>query len=418
MRSASENHGGSPMRFVSFRRPILTLRGGDQVHALLLDHNKSTAQVDSQLEAFQSKVAARFHDLSVGNGKDQFLSVSWIRKLLDAFSKCQDDFRLIIMSKKDAAAAFGGSKQPTERILTEYFDRTIKALDICNAARDGIEKIKRWQRHLEIVVCALGAPQTGGKTTVGGGNLRRARKALIDLALCMLEDNNSNKDSAAAGGGGGGGGGGVFSSHRSRSFIRRPKDQTRPARGRHARSLSWSVSTSWSASKQLQLLASSVGPPKPTDVLASNGLASLVHTMSFVLVFVLWVLVAGIPCQDRGVHTNIVIPRQCWGRPFHILQARIMEESKKRERRNSNGLVKEICVMEEGVSHLTELVDSSSQLSEQQMEELMGRVQELMSVCEVFKAELDPLERNLREVFRKIVSCRVDGLESLVNKGS
>ncbi|XP_019169705.1 PREDICTED: uncharacterized protein LOC109165417 [Ipomoea nil] len=375
----------SPIPFVSFRRPVLTLRG-DQVHALVLDQGSSSQ--DSQIESFQSQVFTRFNDLSVANGKE-FLSVSWVRKLLEAFASCVEDFR-VIMCNKNALL----SKQPGERILAEYFDRTIKALDICNATRDGLEKIRLWQRHLEIVVCALNPPQ---QRAIGEGHLRRARKALMDLALGMLDE----KD-----------GGSVFS-HRNRSFKRRTKDHLNSPSG-HSRSLSWSVSHSWSASKQLQLLANTLVPPRANEIAASNGLATLVFTMSFVLMFVLWALVAAIPCQDRGIQINIVVPRQCWSRPFHILQARIMDESKKRERRNSSGLLKEIYQIEEGVNHLTDMVDSVQlPLSEESKEELRGRILELSSICEVFKTELEPLERNLREVFRKIVTCRVEGLEFL-----
>ncbi|XP_031130319.1 uncharacterized protein LOC116032064 [Ipomoea triloba] len=375
----------SPIPFVSFRRPVLTLRG-DQVHALVLDQGSSSQ--DSQIESFQSQVFTRFNDLSVANGKE-FLSVSWVRKLLEAFASCVEDFR-VIMCDKNALL----SKQPQERILGEYFDRTIKALDICNATRDGLEKIRLWQRHLEIVVCALNPPQ---QRAIGEGHLRRARKGLMDLALGMLDE----KD-----------GGSVFS-HRNRSFKRRTKDHLHSPGG-HSRSLSWSVSHSWSASKQLQLLANTLVPPRANEIAASNGLAALVFTMSFVLMFVLWALVAAIPCQDRGIQINIVIPRQCWSRPFHILQARIMDESKKRDRRNSSGLLKEIYQIEEGVNHLTDLVDSVQlPLSEEHKEELRGRILELSSICEVFKTELEPLERNLREVFRKIVTCRIEGLEFL-----
>ncbi|VFQ81801.1 unnamed protein product [Cuscuta campestris] len=397
--SPSGNHG-SPMRFVSFRRPIITLSGGDPVHTLLLEHHHKSPPVPAypEIESFQSQVSTLFHDLSLATPKE-FLSISWIRKLLAVFSACHEDFRSIVSSKKKKNASMAAPSK--QRILTEYFDRTIKALDMLNAARDGLEKINAWQRHLEIVICALG----GGRTAVvGEGNLRRARKALVDLAL---ED---HKDDSA--------GGGVFS-NRSLSFKRRAaasKDQNRPPLA-HTRSLSWSVSNSWSASKQLQLLANAVqSPPRAADVAATDGLATLLHTMSFILVFVLWALAAVVPCQDRGTHTAIVVPRQSWSSPFHILQARITEESKRR-RRNSNGLLKEICRMEEGVSHLTEFVESAQlPLSEEHKDELRGWIHELMSVSDVCKIELKPLERDIRDAFRKIVSCRIEGLEFQENK--
>ena len=75
--------------------------------------------------------------------------------------------------------------------------------------------------------------------------------------------------------------------------------------------------------------------------------------------FVLWALVAAIPCQDRGLQIHCSVPRRSsWSAPFILLQERIMEDSKKWERRNSSGLLKEINQMERCASHMTDLVDS------------------------------------------------------------
>ncbi|KAI7726215.1 hypothetical protein M8C21_008559 [Ambrosia artemisiifolia] len=41
------------------------------------------------------------------------------------------------------------------KFATEFFDRSIRALDICDAVRDGIKKIRLWHRHLEIVLSAF-----------------------------------------------------------------------------------------------------------------------------------------------------------------------------------------------------------------------------------------------------------------------
>ena len=41
------------------------------------------------------------------------------------------------------------------------------------------------------------------------------------------------------------------------------------------------------------------------------------------------------------------------------------------------------------------------------------RVQELAQVCELMKEGLDPLERQVREVFHRIVHSRTEGLDSL-----
>lgn len=387
----STDHQGSSVPFASFRRPILSLRS-DQVHSM--EPNQDSDARDSELESFQKQVCNRFHDLSAVTA-DEFLSAAWIQKLLDAFLSCQEEFRVILCNNRAHL-----SKSPLDKLISEFFEKSIKALDICNATRDGIEKIRLWQKHLEIVLSALNSHQR----TIGEGQFRRARKALMDLALVMLDEKET---------------GSVFS-QRNRSFGRHntSKDHHHRQPG-HARSLSWSVSRSWSAAKQLQSIANNLVPPRGNEIAATNGLAVPTFTMNFVLMFVLWTLVAAIPCQDRGLQIHFSFPRQySWGSPLLLLHDRIMDESKKRERRNSNGLLKEIYQMEKCIRQMTDLVDSIQfPLSEEQREEVEKGVKELGMVFDACKNGVDPLERDVREVFRKIMSCRTEGLE-LLNRGS
>ncbi|PHT41641.1 hypothetical protein CQW23_20495 [Capsicum baccatum] len=378
---------GSSMPFASFRRSILSIRS-EQVHSLELNHDSNVHEIEQ--EAFQKLVFTRFKELSVAPA-DEFLSIAWIQKLLDAFTSCQEELRIVLNNNKELLL-----KLPQDKLLSDYFDRTIKALDICNSARDGIGKIRLWQKHLEIVVSALDSRQK----MIGEGQLRRTRKSLMDLALVMLEEKET----------------GSVLSQRNRSFGRhnKAKDHQRRPSG-HSRSLSWSVSQSWSSSKQLQSIASHLVAPRGHEIAATNGIASLIFTMNFVLLFVLWVLVAAVPCQDRSLQIHFTVPRQfSWSNALWLLHGRIMDEAKKPERRNSNGLLKEIYQLEKCVHHLTDLIDSAQlPLTEGLMEEIKMGGQDLSAVCEDLKAGLSPLERHLKEVFRKIMSCRTEGLELL-----
>ncbi|KAK6121310.1 hypothetical protein DH2020_044961 [Rehmannia glutinosa] len=353
---SSDNHG-SPIPFASFRRSILTIRT-DQVHSEM----SSNSNIQN-LDSFQRQVFTRFNDLSSVN-PDELLSISWIHKLLDAFTACLEDFRVILSDNKSLL-----SKPPSDRLASDYFDRAIKAMDIFNAARDGVETIRLWQKHLDIVVCAL----NDRNRTIGEGQFRRARKALMDLALVMLDDKDT---------------GSVFS-NRNRSFGRKGKEQHhhRGTSSGHSRSLSWSVSHTWSSSKQLQSIANNLVPPRMKSRRPT----------------------------DRSVQTHFAVPRQfSWSTPMFLLQSRIMDESKKRDRRNSSGLLKEIYGIEKCVNHMTDLIDAAQfPLSEEQKEEVRENVNELSLVCEACKTGLDPLERKLRETFRKVMNCRSEGIEFL-----
>ncbi|KAK7343737.1 hypothetical protein VNO77_12738 [Canavalia gladiata] len=397
---ATDYQGSSPSSLTHFGRSILSLRR-EQVHSISMEGSSSEAE----LESFQQHVTERFLELS-SVSQDDLLSLSWVGKLLDCFLICQEEFRGILHSHRAQVL-----RPPLDRMVSDYFERSVKALDVCNAIRDGIEQIRQWQKLLEIVLYAL-----GHQRSIGEGQFRRAKKALVDLAIGMLDDKDSNASIA----------------HRNRSFGRSTgRDHNHNHNHSHShnhnnsnyhhrslghfRSLSWSVSRTWSAARQLQAIGNNIYPPKANDLMASNGLALPVFIMNSILLFVIWALVAAIPCQDRGLHVHFTIPRNSsWAVAMLSLHERIMEESKKRERKNSCGLLKEIYQIEKCARMMNELADSVQfPLSEEKEGEVRQSVQEVSKVCDALKDGIDPLERQVREVFHRIVRSRTEGLDSL-----
>ncbi|KAK1403989.1 R3H domain-containing protein [Heracleum sosnowskyi] len=342
---------------------------------------------EQELETFQRHVADFLADLSSVSSGD-FLSLSWIQKLLDVFLVCQEEFRALLLSNKEYLKF-----SPMDRLVNEYFDRSVKALDVCNAIRDGIEQIRQWQMQLEIVLCAF-----DNQKSLGEGHFRRAKKALIDLAIGMLDEKESNS----------------VVGQRNRSFGRGSVNRENRSMENH-RSLSWSVSQSWSAARQLQAIGNNITAPRPNEILATSGLAVAVYTMNYVLYFVMWALVAAIPCQDRGLQTHFHVTRQfIWAGPILALHEKILEESKKRERRNANGLLREIHQIEKCARHMNELIDSVNfPLNEAKEDEVRQRAKEVRMVHEEIKKFLNPMERQVREVFHRIVRSRTNGLYSI-----
>ncbi|CAH8355843.1 unnamed protein product [Eruca vesicaria subsp. sativa] len=376
----------------SFGRSLLNLRR-DSVHSVSESSSTESTHMETELDSFQRKVSERFASLNASTSED-LLSLEWVEKLLDSFLSCQEEFRAIIVSNHRTA------KPPTDRLIAEYFDRSVKALDVCNAVRDGVERIRQWRKLIEIVLCAFDKTRP-----VGEGQFRRAKRTLVELAIGMLDDKEASSSSVA-------------SQHRNRSFGRNKEhSQHRNKSFGHFRSLSWSVSRSWSASKQLQAIGNGLAPPKAGDVTATGGLAVTVYTMTSVLLFVMWALVAAIPCQDRGLQVHFNVPRSfMWGGALMSLHDRIVEESRKRERRNSCGLLKEIYQIERSSRLMGELVDSVQfPLSEEKEVQVRERVEELGKVQEALKNGLDPFERKVRDVFHRIVRSRTEGLESVGN---
>ncbi|GAB4861117.1 hypothetical protein Ancab_036275 [Ancistrocladus abbreviatus] len=348
--------------------------------------------IEAEVEAFQNQVVDKFHALSSA-GHDDILSLSWVRNLLDVFICCQEDFRVVLLNNEPCMR-----RAPMDRLIRELYDRSVKALDICNAIRDGIEQIRQWQKLMEIILSALDSE----KKHLGEGQFRRAKKALTDLAIGMLDEDSS---SALA---------------RGRWSFGRHSASSSSSKGKklaHFRSLSWSVSRSWSASKELQVMANNISAPKGNDISATNGLAVAVYTISCVLLLVMWALVAAIPCQDRGLQAHFSIPRQfVWAAPVLSIHEKILEE--KRERKNACGLLKEIHQTEKLTRQMTVLFDSLQfPLSQDKEAEVRQKVGELGQVSEKLKDGLDPLELLVREVFNRIVRSRTDLLDS-IGKGT
>lgn len=364
--ASTDYQGSSSPSFIRFGRSILSMKRDPAIHEV-------TSQ-EQAVEAFQRHVTQRFIELSQVDSQE-FLSLSWVSNLLDVFLCCQEEFKAIL---------FNNQSYMSDKLVLDYFERSVKGLDVCNAIRDGIEQIRQWQKQLEIVSCAL-----GNQRYLGEAQFRRAKKALIELTIGMVDDKQSSSGFA----------------HRNRSFGKIPNNQKSLKK---FKSFSWSVSRSWSASKQIQAIGNNIAPPKTNDVIPVA-----VYTMNNVLLFVMWALVAAIPCQDRGIQSNINIPKNFnWGAPIIALHERILEESKKRGRRNACGLLKEIEGIEKSACFVNELCDSFKfPLTEEQEAEVRKRVDGVEIVYESIKTGLDPLEKQVRDVFHRIVRSRTQGLD-------
>ncbi|XP_015691830.2 protein ROH1-like [Oryza brachyantha] len=184
----------------------------------------------------------------------------------------------------------------------------------------------------------------------------------------------------------------------------------------HLRSLSWSVSRTWSATRQLQAIGGGLTVPRAHDITATGGLASAVYTMAALLFVVSWALVAAIPCQDRGLQAHLTaVPRSFpWAGPVMTLFDRILDESKKKDRKHSCGLLKEIHQIERCSRQLMEATDAAEfPLAEEKDAEVKEAALELVQVCESLKDGLDPLERQVREMFHRVVRTRTEILDYL-----
>ncbi|XAR70257.1 hypothetical protein NMG60_11027046 [Bertholletia excelsa] len=393
----AENNQGSFLTRISIRRNQVA----DMNHEQELE----------DIELLQKHVADRFSELipstlvplpSTGAGSGDFpagdnaeesplLSISWFRKLLDAFLCCDAEFKAVLLMGRDPSQF---SKPPLDRLVPELLDRFVKALDICNAASHGVELLRRWQRLAQIAVEAL------QQRPIAEGQVRRANKALSTVLASMAYDDRENHHGKSA--------------ERSWSFGRRGGGGNNKDRNSgNFRSLSWTVAKSWSASKQIHAMSSNLVAPRGGE---PTSLALPIYIMSSVLVFVMWALVAAIPVQERtGLSTHFPVPKQfVWAQAMIGLQEKIGDEWKRKEKKGTSGLMEEVQRMEKVAQSLVEFSDGFRFPADTaQEEEVAAKVSELEEICRRMEGGLLPLQQQVREVFHRLVRSRVEILDVL-----
>ncbi|KAK3020215.1 hypothetical protein RJ639_046847 [Escallonia herrerae] len=397
---ATDNQGSFLNRISIRRNQVVSMDGGHE-------------QELEDLDLFQKHVADRFSDLfsqppqqpspdssAESPAPDALLSISWLRKLLDAFLCCEAEFKAVLVMGRDPTQF---SKPPLDRLIPDLLDRSVKALDICNAITHGVELVRNWQKLAQIAVFAL------QQQPIGEGQVRRAKKALNTMLTSMtLDDKESGHGK---------------STERTWSFGRRGggaasasvnKDRTA---GGHFRAFSLSFAKSWSAKQQIQAMSSNLVAPRVGE---PTGLALPVYIMSTVLVFVMWALVAAVPCQERtGLATHFPVPRQSgWAQAVLGLQEKIGEEWKKKEKKGIAGVLDEMQRMEKAGLWLVEFAEAFQfPMESSKADEVAAQVAELADVCRRMEEGLVPLQLQVREVFHRIVRSRAEVLDVLDQVG-
>ncbi|KAK3227880.1 hypothetical protein Dsin_007742 [Dipteronia sinensis] len=395
---ATTEYQGSFLGRISIRR--------NQVMNMDGNHDQELEDI----ELFQRHIADRFADLLSSSQQQQppsseeastpaaavdpFLSINWLRKLLDVFLCCEAEFKAMLIMGRDPSQI---SKPPLDRLIPEMLDRAVKALDICNAVTNGIETVRHCQNLAEIVVTAL------EQKPFCDGQVKRAKKALSSLMMAMTGEDKE---------------GGSYT--RTWSFGRRGSAAAASNKDRghlHLRSHTWSVSKNWSAAKQIQAMTANLQAPRGNE---ASGLASPVFIMSTVIVFLMWTMVAAIPCQERnGLATHFPVPKQLvWAQSMIALHEKIGEEWKKKEKKGSVGLLDEMQTLEKSAHSLIEFADNFQfPAEEERVEEVAAQVAEVADTCRKMAEGLVPLQLQIREVFHRIVRSRTEILDVLESTG-
>ncbi|CAH8360116.1 unnamed protein product [Eruca vesicaria subsp. sativa] len=380
MAPATESQGSFLSR-ISIRR--------NQIISMDANHEQEL----EELEYFHKHVSERLSELispsspppDIGGSSqpsDPILSIPWLQNLLDVFVSCETEFKGVLLSTVQI------SKSPSlERVLSELLDRILKALDICNAVVNGIDSVRQSRRLAEIAVTAL------KQRPLCDGSVRRAKRALASLVVGLNGDVKVRNN-----GSGGGGSSNKKTTFRSWSF------------GQNSNVGGGSSSGHWSATKQIQGMVANLVMPRGAE---ASGPAMPVYIMSSVMVLVMWVLVAAVPCQTSNVLVApLQLPKhQSWASAAVNIQERVGEEMKRKEKRfgggGGGGLMEEIQRMEKIGLSLLDFTERFRFPTEEE-EVVADKVEELDEICRGMEVGLEDLQRQVREVFHRLVRSRLE----------
>ncbi|EOA16760.1 hypothetical protein CARUB_v10004973mg [Capsella rubella] len=353
-----------------------------------------------ELEYFQKHVAERFSELipspscplsssssssgvaAVSQPSDPILSIPWLENLLDVFMSCEAEFKAVLSMTQI-------SKSPSlERVLPELLDRILKALDLCNAVVSGIDSVRQSRRFAEIAVTAL------KQRPLCDGSVRRAKRALTSLLVGLNAEERRDRSS---------GGSGSSNQRRttSRSWSFGPRSNVSGGGS------SGQISKNWSATKQIQAMVANLVLPRGAE---ASGPAMPVYIMSSVMVLVMWSLVTAVPCQTSSVLVApLPLPKhQSWASASVFIQERIGEEIK-RKRCGGGGLMEEMQRMERiGISLLEFTERFRFPADEEEEMEVAEKVDAMEEICREMEVGLDDLQRQMRQVFHRLVRSRIE----------
>ncbi|KAG7541756.1 Protein BYPASS-related [Arabidopsis thaliana x Arabidopsis arenosa] len=356
-----------------------------------------------ELEYFQKHVAERFSELitspsphhsssslsdaaAVSHPSDPILSIPWLQNLLDVFMSCEAEFKAVLSTTQISKS------QSLERVLPEMLDRILKALDLCNAVVNGIDSVRQSRRLAEIAVTAL------KQRPLCDGSVRRAKRALTSLLIGLNADERRDRNSGGSG-----------SSNQRRTTSRSWSFGTR-SNVTGGGSYGQVVSKNWSATKQIQAMVANLVLPRGAE---ASGPVMPVYIMSSVMVLVMWVLVAAVPCQTSSILVApLPLPKhQSWASAAVNIQERIGEEMKRKEKRcgGGGGLMEEMQRMEKIGLSLMEFAERFRYPADEEEEaEVAEKVDEMEEICRGLEVGLEDLQRQVRQVFHRLVRSRIE----------
>lgn len=316
---------------------------------------------------------------------------------------------VVLLTEEDLRTLIPPPAQAQITLITEFLERSIKLIDVCNAIIEQISEVQQWNTLLEVVIQSLG----DSKGSFNAGHIRRAKKAMGELH-CLWGAAEGQEEMA----------GHVHphlhpslrvTPHRcaGESQISNQLETLTLNRPKRWLSRNGNTGSLFEPARQLRAVASGLVAPKWSGGDVDESFGAAVHALNIISVFFLSTTMAALPNSGKSSTITINHPGSfLWVSYFLSMQEKVQDEVRK-GKRTKNGNLWELGQIFSIIKRLTEVTEPAHEfpLPEDVREEIRNLVKQLRQYVEELDRDLQCLHDQMAELHNRLRSSRVGLLD-------
>eukprot|EP01018_Ginkgo_biloba_P018519 Gb_00670 [translate_table: standard] len=319
-----------------------------------------TSSSNPAMAAFEADMLMHLERLKQA-GENTHLDLDWLQKALV----------FVLFTHSTVAKAIPDLELPPtekdEKLINDYLDDNVKLLDVCNVLKESFADVERYQMLIQLALHSL-----DNKESVNEKKLIRAKNVLHECIDAMKK-----------------------------------KDEELDRQGQQKSKLE-------NCSSMLRRMGEKLTTPVTPDGSKSSALLSAMYGAKATTIFICGVLAATLLVKPRRPLPSLHLTNHLSWSPLMLrLQTKVKEEIDKRKARgSSSALLHELDIVHLEVKKLYSLLEkmlgeTSFSASREKMDEVRQSVGQLQKYAEELQKGMIPLENQIKELYRMLVSSRV-----------
>lgn len=328
----------------------------------------------SALQEFETRLTERLEELKLSGESKGFLSLDLLLHAMSVILATHSNVERLIPESQLSL-----SQQVDNSWVDEYFDDSAKLLDVCNALKEGITEVENYQMLVQLALHNLESSIESGND----GRYVRAKNALTEFEEAMKKKEAMLKKEAE-----------------SNQDV--PKSKLEKC------------------SSMLRTMGEKLLSPKGPEAVKANGFLNAVYGFKVTAIFLCGLVVTALACKQRWPSTTVLVAKQYkWSEALISLQLRVKEVTDEMEN-GSIAQLEELHNVDASVRGLHEflnghLTDNNFLITQEEIAEMKVMLEELRKHSSDLGIGLVPLEIQVNELFRMLISSRLALLDTISN---